>query len=411
MRLLFVLFVFQLSLLALTLEEAIDKVANNNLDIKIANQDTFATQRKLSQRKFSSFGTIDLLSSFSTYNDERTLAPIAPPITNDIVTSKSIASVGVGYKVNLFNGMKTFNDIEIDQLFVSVAQAKQKLTGYEQVYMIQSLYLNILSLQKILHSQEKHKEALEHLKSALKESVKHGKKPEIDLLKIDSQIYKTMEQITVLQTKVNILKSTLSSIMYGEIKKIEELEDIDISYKQKNYVLENIPSLQIAQHTLKKSDKAFQNALASYYPQVNFQASYVNNYGNGSKENVSTAIVNLEWRAFDFGAREEGVQLAKIEKTKTVTIAKKTRLEYENKIYEAKEKIVQNEQLLKSRESEFLVATKIKEVEELKYNEGQSSINDFLFASADEKLSQSKYIEAKYKLIESQFYFEFLIKE
>lgn len=396
---------------ALTLEEAIDALTKNNLNIKIVNQDVAASQSKLSQRQSSSFGSFDLLAALAIYNDERTLAPIVPPLTNDIATSDTIGSLGVGYKVNLFNGMKTFNEIDMDKLSISISQAKQKFTQYEQIYVTQVLYLNILSLEKTLYAQEEYKKVLKNLKSIVQESVEYGKKPQLNLLKIDSQIYKTEEQITLLQTKIKISKSTLSVLIYGELKPMQELEDIDISHEQKSYLLENLPSIQISQYSLKKNTKAYQNAYTSYYPQVNFQASYIDNYGNGNKENISTATINLQWKIFDFGAREDGVQLAKIQKIKTTIASKKTQLEYENKIYEAKERIVQNEQLLKSRQTEYLVATKIKEIEELKYNEGQSSINDFLFASTDEKFSQSKYIEAKYKLIESQFYLEFLTKE
>lgn len=411
MRYIFFLVILQFSLSALTLQEAIEALKSNNLEIHTAKQDTGASQMKLSQRKSSYFGAIDLLATFANYNEARTLAPITPPITSNIATSDTIGSIGVEYKVNLFNGMKTSNEIDMDKLSVSLLRAKQKFTLYEQIFITQSLYLNILSLQKILSSQKDYKEALEHLRRAVEESVKYGKKPQVDILKIDSQIYKTQEQITLVQTQINTSKSTLSLMIYSALKPLGKLEEVDISSSEERYSLENLPSIKMARYRVEKNAKAYKNAYASYYPQVNFQASYIDNYGNGNKENVSTAMVNLEWKIYDFGVREKGVELAKIEKIKTAITSKKTQLEYENKIYKANEQVMQNRQLVKSREAESLVVTKIKEIESVKYNEGQSSINDFLFASADEKLSQSKYIEAKYKLLESQFYLAFLTKE
>ena len=411
MRYVLLLLVIQLSLSALTLEEAIEELKSNNLNIHIAQQDTRASQTKLSQRRSSYFGSVELLGSFAKYSEERTLEPITPPITNDIATSDAITSVGVTYNVNLFNGMRTFNETDMDKLSVSIAHAKEKFTLNEQTYITQSLYLSILSLQKILSSQESYKDTLQHLQTIVQESVKYGKKPQLDILKIESQIYKTKEQITLLQTKINISKSKLSLMIYGTLQTIDNLEDVELSVSEPSYKLENLPSIKMAHYKVKKNDKAYKNTYASYYPKINLQTSYINNYGGGNKENISTAMVNLEWKIFDFGTREKGVELAKIENIKTKAASKKTQLEYENRIYEAKENVLQNMELVSSARSKLLVTTKIKEIEALKYDEGQSSINDLLFASADEKLSQSKYIEAKYKLLESQFYLAFLTKE
>ncbi|QOP41487.1 TolC family protein [Sulfurimonas marina] len=411
MRYVLLLVVIQLSLSALTLEEAIEELKSNNLNIQIAQQNTSASQSKLSKKRSSYFGSVDLLASFAKYSEGRTLEPITPPITSSIATSDAITSVGVAYKVNLFNGMRTLNETEMEKLSVSIAKAKENFTQNEQIYITQSIYLNILSLQKILSSQNEYKKALQHLKVIVNESVVYGKKPQLDILKIESQIHNIEDQITLLQTKINISKSKLSLIIYGSFKPINTLEEVELSVMEPSYTLENLPSIKMTHYKLEKTNKAYKNTYSSYYPQINFQASYIDNYGDGNKENVSSAAVNLQWKIFDFGAREDGVELARIEKIKSTIESKQSILEYENRIYEAKEKVLQNQQLVRSSKSQTLVATKIREIEALKYNEGQSSINDLLFASADETLSQSKFIEAKYKLLESQFYLAFLTKE
>ena len=141
------------------------------------------------------------------------------------------------------------------------------------------------------------------------------------------------------------------------------------------------------------------------------KVNYNDIYGAGDDEIVSSAILSLNWKIFDFGVREKSVQIAKIETLKSSLEYEKTKLIYENKIYEATKHIKENEKLLLSSKSQIALASKIEEVEQLKYKEGQSSINDLLIASSNKKTVKAKYIESKYKLVKSKFYLHYLTKE
>ena len=402
---------FTINLFALSLDEAIKELINNNHEIELANKDLEINNKRVSQKKYSNFGEIDFVSSYSKYNEKRTLAPITPPITGDITTSDDLTSLGVTYKVNIFNGFKTSNEIDISKLSRNISQEKQKLTQNEQVYFVQSLYLDILSLKNILLSQNKYHEALRSLKKTIELEVEYGKKSKLDILKIDTDIQRNNESITQIQTKIDILKSTLSIMIYGDIKNIDHLEDVNNIKLNNEYDLENLPTIKIAKSLHHKANKSLDNSKSSYYPSVNFQTTYSNVYGAGDEETISNASLNLTWKIFDFGVREKSVQIANIEKIKSSIEYEKAKLSLKNKIFEANQHILQNEKLLISAKSQINLTNKIEEIEKLKYEEGQSSINDYLMAFSNQMISNAKFIESKYKLLKSKFYLDFLTKE
>jgi outer membrane protein TolC len=411
MKLVLILYLLTLPLFSLTLNEAISKLKANSHEIQLSNKNIEQATLQVKQKQHSNFGEFDFVSSYSKYNEKRTLAPITPPITGNITTSDTLTSLGVTYKINIFNGFKTINEIDISKLSRNISQEKQKLTQNEQIYFVQSLYLDILSLESILISQNKYHEALRSLKKTIEFEVEYGKKSKLDILKIYTDIQKNNESITQIQTRVGILKSTLSIMIYGDIKNIDHLEDVNNITLNNEYDLENLPNIKIAKGLQHKANKSLDNSKSSYYPSVNFQASYSNVYGAGDEETISNASLNLTWKILDFGVREKSIQIANIEKVKSSIEYEKAKLSIKNKILEANQHILQNEKLLLSAKSQINLTNKIEEIEKLKYEEGQSSINDYLIAFSNHMISNAKFIESKYKLLKSKFYLNFLTKE
>lgn len=200
-------------------------------------------------------------------------------------------------------------------------------------------------------------------------------------------------------------------MIYGDIKNIEHLEDVKAIKSNNEYDLEDLPTIKIAKGLQHKANKSLDNSKSSYYPSVNFQTSYSNVYGAGEEETISNASLNLTWKIFDFGVREKSVQIANIEKIKSSIEYEKIKLSLKNKIFEANQQILQNEKLLISTQSQINLTNKIEEIEKLKYEEGQSNINDYLMAFSNQMISNAKFIESKYKLLKSKFYLDFLTKE
>lgn len=393
---------------ALTLDEALKDLEKNNLDIKISKNQSEISSLSKEQKKAMQFGKVNLNSSITKYNEKRTLAP---SISSDVVTSDKLTSIGVSYKVTLFNGFGLTNDIELSKLNSFIFEEKEKLTFLQMQYNTQVLFSDILSLQNIKNSYEKYQEILKSLETVIEEEFKYGKKAKIDVFKIQSDIKKNEAKIIELKTKVNILKNSLSLLIYGKTKNLDELETISFEKENSLYSLENLPQIKIAKTNLEKSNKDYNKALSLYYPIINLETAYSNTYGEGEDETVSNIALQLNWNVFDFTVREKNLQKAKIEKIKAKLEYKKLKNEYQNKILESKELIKQNESLLKSAKSQLNLSKKTTQIEKIRYEENQISINDYLLAFSSEQLLQANEIQSYNNLLKSKFYYQYLTKE
>ncbi len=411
MKIIILTLTFLASTYALTLDKALEVLEQNNLDIKISKNENEISSLSKEEKKASQFGKFNLNSSITKYNEKRTLAPLAPPISSDVVTSDKLSTIGVSYKVTLFNGFALTNEIDIAKLNSFVSQEKEKMTLNQMRYNTQSLFSDILSLQNIKKSYEKYQKTLISLEKIIEKEFEYGKKAQVDIFKIQSDIKKNEAKIIELKSKINILKNSLSLLIYGENKNLEKLENISLKDEDKEYDLENLSQIKVAKSLEKKSNKSYKKALSSYYPTINLEAAYSNTYGEGEKETVSNIGLQLNWNIFDFNVREKNLQKAKIEKLKASLEYKKLKNDYENKIIESQELIKQNESLLNSAISQFKLAQKTTQIEKIRYEEDQISINDYLLAFSNEQQIFANQIQANNNLFKSRFYYQYLTKE
>lgn len=175
--------------------------------------------------------------------------------------------------------------------------------------------------------------------------------------------------------------------------------------------LENLPKIKLAHLGAKSKEKTLQSTQSAYYPKITFNTSYSDIYGDGEKENITTASLNLSWKLYDFGTRDAQVQEAKIEQIEAKLELQKTKQELLQTIYEAQKNIEKNEQLLKSATANLQVAKKTKEIEEIMYKEGQKDISDYLLSIAKFAQSEAKLITTHYALLKSRYYFYSITKE
>lgn len=312
MRFILLTLVFSLYCYGLSLSEAIVELHKNNIDLQISQQQIKKAQQKRDQKRLAQFGSIDGFGSITKYNEKRTLAPLAPPIAPNVPTDDTLKNIGISYSVTLFNGFKESSQIELSSLITNMEQTKYKLTLSQLEFNVQSLFCDISSLQKNLEASKEYKKALEKIYEFTHQEYDLGKKSQLELLKIEADLATSHNDITELQTKIDILKHSLSILVYGSFVEFE-LDESELETKIEKFTLENLSQIKLAKLSSHSKEKSLTSINSLYYPKVMFNSSYSDIYGDGQKENISTASVNLVWKLYDFGAREAQVQEAKIE--------------------------------------------------------------------------------------------------
>ena len=104
------------------------------------------------------------------------------------------------------------------------------------------------------------------------------------------------------------------------------------------------------------------------------------------------------------------IQQAKITQIQSQLDFHKTKQEMQNKINEAKNLIIQNEKLLDSTTAQFELTKRTQDIEKLRYEEGQISIDDYLLVISSTEKINAKKIASLYTLLKSKYYLEYLTK-
>jgi len=410
MHIFFLLTLFCVSVFALNLTEALEDLRKHNTQLKISKQEIVKSEQNQKRKKASQYGSIDVQSSISKYNQKRPLAPLAPPIAPNTPTDDTLSSVGISYRVTLFNGFRDTSQVELSNIATSMQETKHRLTLAQLEFNVQSLFCDIASLKKRLSSTKEHQKALTRIYEFSQKEYALGKKSQLELLKIKSDRIKTETTAIELQTKIAILKQSLSLLIYSDVKDFE-LHSSSLDVKVGNFTIDNIAQIKFAVLSTKAKEKSLQSSKSLYYPKLDLATSYSDVYGDSTKENISSATLNLNWKIYDFGAREAQVQESNIEQIQANLELKQTKEIMARSIFEAQHNINKTEQLLKSAKIDLQLAKKTAEIEELMYKEGQKDISDYLLSLALYAQSKANLVNTKYALIKSKYYLNTLIKE
>ncbi|MFA9238632.1 MAG: TolC family protein [Candidatus Paceibacteria bacterium] len=410
-KLFFSFLITLINLYGLNLEEAINELKKNNIDIQLSQTQIELAQSEQNKKEDSTFGQISTFASYTKYNNPRTLAPLTPPINPNVTTSDNLSTVGVSYSVSLFTGFKDKSDIEFSKIHHSLQKNIHTLTIDQMIYNAQTLYLDILSFNHSLKATKNYLKVLQILEENTKKEYHYGQKSLLDTLKIASDIKYVEAEIIQTQTKIYTLKDSLSLLIYGQTKDIEIFEEInDFNIQKDDFQLEDVTLIKIANANIKKANQKYINTKSIYYPKINLNTSYSDTYAKNEDETIVTASVNLNWNFYDFGVSNELIQQAKITQIQSQLDFHKTKQEMQNKINEAKNLIIQNEKLLDSTIAQFELTKKSQDIEKLRFEEGQITIDDYLLAISSSEKVNAKKIASLYTLLKSKYYLEYLTK-
>ena len=408
MKKLILLTLTAVSVYAMTLDEAVETGLKNSPDFLMQKNRALLAKEATKLKKASNYGKIALTASLTRYNIPRTLTPIVPPIEPGVITSKDIGSLGLAYNVNLFNGFATSREIEVSKLSEDISEISINLSREQLIYNIRSIYLKILSLKAQKKAADSYLKALDKLHHIVAVSVKIGKKAKVDLLKVKADQESAKAYVKELQSNTLILKSTLASVI--GVDSIDKIEDVKISL-DRSLNKEDIKSLSRYKLSLlkeRKSDKLLKNAKSSYYPKLDANGYYGNNYGDGEDDNIWQIGVGLNWVLFDFGSRSSLVQKAKIEKLQSSLETRKTKLTLHKELNEAKNRVDIALNNLQSAKAELKLVSETLKIEEERYKQGVGTIYDLLFAKSRYNNTQAKEITAKYGLQSAIYYYKYI---
>ncbi len=412
-----------------TLDSLIAHAMKHSTVVKKSQAQIDLAQYNREESTSAQFGSIDLVGSYTRFNLPRTLIPLTPAtIATDakaVATTKNLFSTGVMYSIPLFTGFAQTRQVEMDSLATRLSQSKLSLTKEQLAYNVASLYLSALALQDMTHAQKKHVNALKKLKTMISKEVEFGKKAQIDLLKSENDLYGNIAYLEVIKGNIVITKASLASLV--GMDNIGSMQPIHVSVKKPNYSINkllnesfSLNKVVIADLNIKKAGKGIEMSESSLFPQVSLNSYYGYNYGENDSSNFYSGEfeneknwqvgVNATWTLFDFGKRDAVTQKAKIARMQAEFDKQQTLLDLKKSLIEASEKMKQEYANYQSTVKQYTLAKKSEKIENVRYDNGVSTINDLLYAKSQTHLASAKLIESKYNYQKGKFYMDYLLE-
>ncbi len=411
----------------LTIDEAVALALANNPDLQRQQMNQALSEEDLSGQKAQNFGKIDLVASYGYYNLPRTLAPLTPAsIANDpraVPTTVDLFATGIMYEVPLFTGFAQQRSVEIAALEKELAGLALKLSREQLIYNVKSLYVNILSLQAQEKAQRAYHKALKRLYEDISLEVKLGRKARVEQLKAAADLENARVQAEQISGNIRIVKAGLSTLLGGVA--ITPLENLSVEVvvpgeTGQDQEIEHLDRYRSALLEVEKKTRLVDKSRAAYYPQVIFNTFYGQNFGPNDSSNlhegdwntqeVWQATVNLKWTLFDFGARKTARRMAVIRKQQSRQDRLNTELELNKSVSEAEIKIEMAVDAFHSAETELALTRETELIEQVRFDQGATDVNDLLYAKARNQMALSHSIAARYSYQNGCFYLDYLLE-
>lgn len=386
-------------------------ILEKKIDLRIGKISVEKSKRKR-------FGQINLYGSFNRYENSRILYPMSAPVNiHSIVGAENQTIAGISYIVPIFTGFKIKRDIAISKISREIKEIDLSLSEQMVIFNIRTLYLKILSLEKQLYSAKAYKTSLLKLKDNIQESVKLGRKPEIDLLKVQYRLEDIEYKLKKIKNSIKTLKSALKTFIGDQRIDLSNLKDVKPTKKiilDRDFYLNKIKNLK----KIKKIDlfkevsrqKMF-TVKGDYLPEIYFKASTQRNMGNSQYKDLWQIGIFVNYSLFDFGVRKNRYIQSKLDVRKKKIQKKKTEFELVKNIDEAINRIRTYQAKIKASEKKLKYARSVEQAEKAKYEEGVSDLYNYLYAKAERFSALAEYYDAVYNREIAISYLMYLLEE
>ncbi len=422
-RIVFVIFL-SLPLYSATMGELVDIALHKSRIVKESNNQIELAELQYKENIARQYGSLDLSADYTHYNIPRTLAPLTPTVISSktpVTTTKDIYSGGVLYTLPLFTGFAHTEDIAIGSLSKTIAQMRARINKEQLVYNIKSLYLSILSQQKALKAQRSYSKALEKLAALIEEEVNLGKKAPLDLLKVKSDLESSKSREMLFESMANISKASLAALV--GIKEIKSISPVSIRITKPRYNLKTLlrdsaelARIRIEDIAIDKAERAVKKSRASKLPQVNLAGYIGKNYGEDETlhtmddETLWQVGVNVKWNIVDFGRSDLTTQRAKIAKMDAIDRKEQALLDLQKSVIEGMENAKLQYQVYHQYLAQYQLLRKSEEIEQVRYDNGVSTINDLLALKGQTQILRAQLIQSRYDYQKSIYFIRYIME-
>jgi len=434
----------------LTLAQALILVKQNNLEIKVAQDDVRMKELDIDVAKGYNYGSLDLVINALRSNDAGNVFGFKlqsrEATFGDFGFSEFLGGVGqalqmaggnfgqftnimsnpamqdqllntapndlnypkarnhfqekIQYKVPLYVGGKLNKYGQIAQKMAEMSRLDKQKVVNEKVFQTRKTFYDIALVNSYIKNLKIILNNVEELEDTVANMVKEGYALDIDLLQVKSKKADVLRMLNQAKLNRDLAYQFLSFLVDDKVESVAIADkDVPMPAMSKEEMLNRNIDIQKAKMGLKITDLAVGVERASFYPQIGAFAEYgsaddqfMNDF---SDKDSYTVGVQLKWNIFNGLIDKSKFEKARVQNLKVrhqVELAKKgIALKIDKIITEIKSK----EYDIKSLQEKVKLARRVYENYYNRYKEGLISINDVLIKNSEE-------IQAVLKLAETR---------
>jgi outer membrane protein TolC len=433
----------------LTLEQALDLVRQNNIEVKVAEQDILMKEQEHNEAVGYNYGRLDLVinalrsndagnvfgfklqsreASFADFGFSEFLAPMGevleqmnahpgglpPGFTRGMGSILDIEPEDLNYpdarnhfqekiqyQVPIYVGGKLQKYGEITDKMTTISKLDRQKVLNQKLFETRKTYYNISLVENYIKNLNQILKNVEELEDTVSNMVDEGYALDIDLLQVQTKKADVLRMINQAKLNRDLAYQYLSFLLDDEVASIVVLDnDVPMPRMKKEEMLGRNIDIQKAHMGLEVTDLAIDVEKASFLPQIGAFAEYGsadNTFLNDfSDKDAYTFGVQLKWNIFNGFVDKSKYEKAKIQNIKMqhqVELAKKgIGLQIDKIITSIKSKDYD----IQSLREKVKFTRRVYENYYSRYKEGLMSINDVLIKNSEE-------IQAVLSLVKTRF--------
>ena len=397
--------------LTLRLERAIAMATEGSPAMKAAEFSAQAASFKAGAVERSRWGQVDAVASAWRFDEDRLLVPMSSELLAGGLPNapfdRNQIHYGLTFQIPLYLGGKLSAGIEIAKLEAAKAEALRHGTYWQMRFNVASLYSGLQTLDGAIEASGDLVQTLTAEQDRLELMVREGKAPELDLLKVEDGLAEARAESASLTAQRTGLAGTLLALLGQSPDRalivaplVDQTPKIAVPMDSLKPMAMGSSVVQRALLDREQAGSGIKAARSEFLPSLVGQAGYLWHHANSEDQDPTTweLSVGVKVPLFTAGARFADLSSAKARKRAAEEGLKMARLRREADLTYALARLQASQVSQEAARAGVASATEAARSEQIRYDNGASTIEDLLRARTREEAAHTALARARGEL-------------
>jgi len=392
----------------LGMAQAISRALDANPGLMAASQSARSADRTAAASFREHFGDVEAVAWASRYKDAQMLRPIAQSLLDNGIGGLPFARdqlhYGLTFEVPLFVGGKLFAGSSLARLKADEAGVLLEGTRWQVRANVTSVYASVQALTAVAAAYEENLTSLEKTRDRLQMMVQEGKRPEVDLLKASETLEEARAQAADAQADLTHVKALLAALLdYPADQELEldplpdQIPVLPADSAEWSGMVEKASAVAAAELRVREAEEGKRIARSEFLPKVSVGGNVMEHTASSVTRTQQTWELSLRASipVFTGGRRTAAYQSAAAAQRAADLALRQTQLQQAAEIRGAMARFEAAKTALEAARRRVEAADEAARIEGLRYDNGASTIEDFLrartrAAAAEASLAKSE---------------------